>query len=502
VTVKASGLRLANSTARDLAAVDGLATVDFTPDAAQIDAQLTGGAASRLRLSGTAALGTRGALNLKLDGKFDAALANPLLAARGERIAGTVAIEGTVTGSASSPAIDGTIGFAHGDLRDDVQGLHLTDMAAQLVAEQGVLRIASLTARAPPGQLTMTGTIGVLQSKIPVSLQLRAQDAQLISGDLLTSNLGADLKLQGTLREAVELSGTINLNRTVIGIPNALPPEVAVLDVRRPGQTPPAPAERDLVIGLDLALHAPRQIIVQGRGLNAELGGDLHIGGTTAAPRVSGGFELIRGTLSLSSSQLTNLKGTVSFDGDGLKHRIDPTLDFSALSADGIATLRLTGHSDAPQFTLSSAPPLPQDEILARLLFGENVSQLTALQVAQIGVALTTLSGSAGEGFNPIARVQKALGLDQLSVGGPGNSTGAGTQSPGANVQAGRYVSERVFVGAKRSTSGVSQVVVDVDLSKHLKLQTRVGNGTATTQGTTPENDPGSSVGIKFQFEY
>jgi translocation and assembly module TamB len=43
---------------------------------------------------------------------------------------------------------------------------------------------------------------------------------------------------------------------------------------------------------------------------------------------------------------------------------------------------------------------------------------------------------------------------------------------------------------------------VDVDLSKHLKLQTRLGNGTATTQGITPENDPGSSVGMVYQFEY
>jgi translocation and assembly module TamB len=45
-------------------------------------------------------------------------------------------------------------------------------------------------------------------------------------------------------------------------------------------------------------------------------------------------------------------------------------------------------------------------------------------------------------------------------------------------------------------------VEVDVDLTKHLKLQTRLGNGTATTQGTTPENDPGSSVGVAYQFEY
>jgi translocation and assembly module TamB len=41
-----------------------------------------------------------------------------------------------------------------------------------------------------------------------------------------------------------------------------------------------------------------------------------------------------------------------------------------------------------------------------------------------------------------------------------------------------------------------------VDLTRHLKLQTRLGNGTASVQGTTPENDPGSSVGLVYQFEY
>jgi translocation and assembly module TamB len=45
-------------------------------------------------------------------------------------------------------------------------------------------------------------------------------------------------------------------------------------------------------------------------------------------------------------------------------------------------------------------------------------------------------------------------------------------------------------------------LAVDVDLTKHLKLQTRLGNGNATAQGTTPENDPGSSLGLAYQFEY
>ena len=116
------------------------------------------------------------------------------------------------------------------------------------------------------------------------------------------------------------------------------------------------------------------------------------------------------------------------------------------------------------------------------------------------------MSGVGGSGPNPLARVQKSLGLDVLSVqsGGSGGSSGSpqGNQNSGTVLEAGRYVSNRVFVAGRQSTTGFSQVEVDVDLSKHLKLQTRLGNGSSTTQGVTPENDPGSSVGMVYQFQY
>jgi translocation and assembly module TamB len=503
ITVSATGVRAANDAARDLHALDLHARVKLDGNTAEVDAHLGAGQASQLTLSGTAPLKTAGELSLKIQGQLDAALANPLLEAHGARAAGMITINATVTGPARSPEVGGTVDLARGEIRDYLQGVHLSDMAAHLTGEHGTLKIARFTARAVPGEVSMTGTIGVLEPKLPVDLHLIAKDARPVTSDILTSNLDADIKVAGTLRERVQVSGTIGLRRTMIGIPNSLPPDVGVLDVRRPGAAPP-PREHKLVIALDLKLHAPREVLVQGRGLNAELGGDLQITGTTETPVVNGGFELIRGTFALAGSTLTFTKGEVSFNGAGLKGRINPTLDFTAqtYAVDAQETLHITGLADAPQFELSSVPPLPQDEILARLLFGQTASQLSTLQIAEVAAGLATLGGVGGSGPNPLARVQKALGLDRLSVGSSSGSTATGSQNQGTSLQAGRYVSSRVFVGAKQSTTGFSQVEVDVDLSKHLKLQTRLGNGTATTQGTTPENDPGSSVGLTYQFEY
>ena len=501
VTVKAADVRFGNAAARDLHALDLQATARLDGSTAQLDAKLSAGENSQLALAGSTPLGGGGALNLKLNGRLDAGLANPVLEARGERAAGILSIDTTVTGQLDAPVIAGTIDLADGDVRDYAQGVHLSGITAHAIGSQGTIKIESLSAHAAPGDLSITGTLGLLQPKMPIELQLTAHNAQPFASDILTSNLSADLKVKGTLRERIDVSGTVNLNRTVIGIPNSLPPDIAVLDVRRPGQKPPA--EGKVIVALDVELHSPRELLVQGRGLNAELGGDVHLGGTTDSLHADGGFELVRGTFSLASSQLTFKSGKVSFNGSGLKHKIDPTLDFTAETAtsDATTTLHITGYADAPQFDLSSSPPLPQDEILARLLFGESAAQLTVLQVAEIGAALASLSGVGGSGPNPLVKVQKALGLDRLSVGG-GTSTGVAGQTSGAAIEAGRYVSNRVFVGAKQSTTGFSQVEVDVDLSKHLKLQTRLGNGTATTQGTTPDNDPGSSIGLLYQFEY
>jgi translocation and assembly module TamB len=279
-----------------------------------------------------------------------------------------------------------------------------------------------------------------------------------------------------------------------------------VLDVRRPGKAPPPPPDKPLIITLNITVDAPRQILVKGRGLDAELGGELRIRGTTDVPSVGGSFDLQRGNFTLGSSLLTFSQGTVTFNGAGLKKKIDPTLDFVAQTQvlEVTATVKITGLADQPKIELSSSPDLPQDEIMARLLFGESASQLSALQVVQIGAALAQLTGGGGGSLNPLAKIQKTLGLDRLTVGS-GPATGAGAtsqQNQGYNVEAGRYVSSRVFVAVKESTTGQSQLAVDVDLTKHLKLQTRLGNGSTTAQGTTPENDPGTSVGLAYQFEY
>ncbi|HEY5263441.1 MAG TPA: translocation/assembly module TamB domain-containing protein, partial [Steroidobacteraceae bacterium] len=505
VRLSATGLAFADDAALGLPPLDLQATAQLKGNTADVDARLNAGTTSRLTVVGHAPLAADGALDMKITGNLDVGLINPMLEARGQHATGELNIDATVAGSVAAPQIGGNMKLTKGSVRDYGRGVSLSDIAAEVVGSDGALQIKSLTATAAPGTLSMSGTVGVLQAGVPVDLKITAKNAQPIVSKLVTANLDADLHVSGTARARLNVAGTVHLNRTLVGIPSSLPPNVAVLDVRRRGKAPSGAPGKQLVIGLDVSVHAPQEILVQGRGLDAEMGGKLHVRGTADSPQVSGSFDLLRGSFSLVGNKLSFTDGHVSFNGAGLKNRIDPTLDFTAqtTAADVTATLRISGYADAPQFAFTSSPALPQDEIMARLLFGVNAAQLSGLQVAQIGAALATLSGVGGDsGLNPLAKLQKSLGLDRLTVGAATTNTAAGTESSGASIEAGRYISKRVYIEAKQSTAGTSQLEADVDLTRHLKLQTRLGNGTASVQGTTPENDPGSSVGLTYQFEY
>ncbi|MEP6885753.1 MAG: translocation/assembly module TamB domain-containing protein [Gammaproteobacteria bacterium] len=506
VRLSAKGLTAADDAAFGLPPLDVTAAVQLQGGTAQVDAHLVAGSASRLSLTGKAPLAADGALELKINGKLDIGMINPLLEARGQHAAGDLTVDATVTGSVADPQIEGSVNLTKGSVRDFARGVGLTDINAAIIGSAGTLQIQTFTATAAPGTVTVSGKVGVLQKGIPVDLLIKAVNAQPLVSKLVTANLNAELHVSGTARERLDIAGTVHLNRTLIGIPNGLPSNVAVLEVRRRGKTTPRVPDKPLVIGLDVGVQAPQEILVQGRGIDAEMYGDLHIGGTTDSPYVSGEFDLRRGNFTLAGNKLNfSTDSRVSFNGAGLKNKIDPSLDFKAEAtvADATVTLTITGYADSPQFEFTSSSGLAQDEIMARLLFGVSGSQLTALQLAQVGAALATLSGvGGGGGLNPLVKLQKSLGLDRLTIGAGTSNTAAGPENSGASIQAGRYISKRVYVEAKQSTTGTSQLEADVDLTKHLKLQTRLGNGTATVIGTTPENDPGSSIGLIYQFDY
>ena len=468
--------------------------------AARIAARLDAGRQIALALDGTAPTSATGALGLRARGNIDLAVANAVLGAEGRQAGGQLALDLGVSGTVQAPRLDGTVRLEHGQIQDFAQGVRLTDIEALIRAQGQSIGIDRFVAHAGDGTLEASGSVGVLLPGLPVDLHLTAHNARPLSSDLLTAVLDMDITARGQAQSRLDVAGTVTIESASINIPSSLPASVATLNVIRPGETPPpaANAAGSRVIGLDLAVKSPGQIFVRGHGLDAEMAGRLHVGGTTTAPQVSGGFDMRRGTFSLAGVTLTFTRGRVGFNGAGVTNSIDPSLDFTAESfvdAD-VARLNVGGYASAPKITLSSNPPLPQDQVLALILFQQTSTKLSTTQLASLAAALAELSGGGGGG-GVLNSVRSTLGLDRLSIGSGGANTS------GASVEAGKYVAKGVYVGARQSTSGSgTQAQVQIDLTRRLKLETVVGTGGQVTGTTTPENDPGSSVGLKYQFQY
>jgi translocation and assembly module TamB len=499
IRVSARNMRATTGPAASVPAAQILANVTLNGATAAIDVRMNAGPKLRLAAAGTAPLKPDAALNIQATGNLDLTLLDPILQAGGRRARGAMALNLAATGSPAKPALNGTITLAGGEIQDFAQGIRISGIAARIEADGDTVRISRFEGRAGPGTLDVSGTVGVTAPGLPVDMHITARNARPLASDLLTATLDADLTVHGQAAGNLDAVGKVLLHKVEINVPDALPPSVAVLNVRRPGdKPPPPPSAASSSVKLDIAVDAPSNIFVRGHGLDTELGGTLHIGGVATAPAIAGGFDMRRGDFSLAGTTLNFSKGSVGFNGTGVQHKIDPTLNFEADSYQGgiTATLKITGYADAPKIALSSVPDLPQDEVLAHLLFGQSMKQLSAIQIAEIGAALAEISGVTGGG-NPLDSVRKGLGLDRLSVGG-------GTNGAGASVEAGRYVAKGVYVGAKQATSGAggTQAEVQIDLTRHLKLQTTLGTGGGSTQGATPENDPGSSLGLSYQFEY
>lgn len=498
ITLKGDGLRTAFSS-RAVPPATLEARAQLLGDHAAITANVQGGNATSLAVSGTIGLAADSPINLHAKGLADLALFDPLLTADGRRLRGKLAFETDIGGTFAGPRVTGSGQLSDGEFQDYLRGVQIQNITAAIQAQGADIRITQFQGRAGKGTLSGSGNINLSAPGLPVDFTLDAKDARPIVSDLFTASLSGNIKMTGTLTNQLNLSGDIRVLGGEINLPDNFPPEVAVLNVRQRGRPAPPPPSTSRV-NLDIAVRTAAPIFVRGHGIDAEMGGAIRVGGTSAAPTISGGFQMNRGSYDAAGQRLDFTTGRIGFDGMGLRNRFDPTLDFVAQTvSNGItARLNVTGYASAPKISLSSTPQLPQDEIVAHLLFRQDVKQLTPLQLASIAQALAAMGGIGG-GLNPLGLVRRNLGLDRLSVGSASSGV-PGEQS--TTVEAGRYVTRGVYVGVKQTLSGGTQTQVQVDITRRLKAQATLSTGTDATTTRRAGEDTGSSIGLAYELEY
>ncbi|GBR69444.1 translocation/assembly module TamB domain-containing protein [Gluconobacter kanchanaburiensis] len=498
VSLTGRDLRMQTGPAASLPAAQILANIGLGGNSAKVDATLGAGPSVALAVRGTAPLSKTGALALAMTGHVDLAVGNAVLGASGMGMAGKVGINLNVAGTAAQPRATGQVTLENASFDHYAQGVHLSRINGALVASGDSIAVNHIVAHAGAGTIALDGNIGAFRPDLPVDLHITSDRARPISSDLLTAIIDTDLHVHGQATTRLDVDGKVTIPNATINIPDSMPASVPQLDVIRPGQKPPSASGTGMVIGLGVDVISPGEFFVRGHGVFAEMQGRLRVRGTSAEPSLNGGFDLKRGNFNLGGINLNFTNGRVAFNGSGVNHKLDPTLDFRAdRNASGtLASLLVTGYASAPKIDFASVPSLPRDQVLSILLFGTDSHSLSTTQLAELGAAVVQLAG--GSAFDPMSKVRNLLGLDRLAVGG-----GSGVDNGGTSVEAGKYVMKGVYVGAKQATSGSgTQAQVQIDLTKRLKFNTTVGTGGQVTGFTTPENDPGSSIGLSYGYSY
>lgn len=223
---------------------------------------------------------------------------------------------------------------------------------------------------------------------------------------------------------------------------------------------------------------------MRGRGLDSEWRGDLDVQGTAGQPLLVGTLQVIRGRFDFLDKTFDLTQGAISFFGSSPPV---PVLDFTAQSKmkDITAILKVSGPAAAPVIDITSDPPLPREEVLARVLFGRSADRITPVQALRLAQALRTLSSARSlPVLDLLGGTRKLLGLDRLEIRTSDEEAGTG-------LGLGKYLTDEIYVDVQKNLSGEGgKLSVEVELTPNLTVESEVGSNAQT------------GVGLNWKLDY
>ncbi|MBK5928952.1 translocation/assembly module TamB domain-containing protein [Rhodobaculum claviforme] len=444
-----------------------------------IDARVTGQMGRDL----TAALAVNGTANLALVNRF----ADPL------NLQGPVRFDLRLDGPPGLEALSGTVATTGARLVVPQAGLTLEGIGANIDLGRGQVSVDARAQVQGGGSITAGGTIG-LGAGLPAALRIDLAGARLTDRRIYETRVSGGVSIDGPLTGGGRISGALSLAETEVRIPSTglgvggyTPPGIVHV-----GESGPARLTRLRAgingdaetaetggnpFALDVTLSSPNRLFIRGRGLDAEMGGELRLTGTTARVIPAGEFALIRGRLDILGRRFTLSEGAARMTG-----RFVPFITMTATTqTDGVnASILVEGEANDLGISFQSVPDLPEEEVVALILFGRGLDRLSPFQAAQLASAVATLAGRGGEGV--VGNLRQGFGLDDLDV----STTDDGL----AALRVGRYLTENIYTDVTVDSEGRSEVSINLDVSRSVTVR-----GRTDTEGR-------SGVGVFFERDY
>ncbi len=436
-------------------------------------------------------LNADGTLDLDVDGSAPLALANAALDPR--RLSGQANFDLAVNGPPALTSLSGNVTFANGRLAAPNLGQALSDIGGSITLRSGQAQIALNSRVEGGGGLTIVGPVG-LTDRNDAALGITLENVVLSDPDLYRTGVDGQITVTGPLQGGARIAGVLNLGQTDVQVPSSAISSLGELpDVTHVG----APADVRRTLGragllqseaangggggrpfpLDLTINAPSRIFIRGRGLDAELGGSLRIGGTTDNVLPVGRFSLVRGRIDILQQRFALTEGVATLQGD-----FEPFIRLVATTETETGTvinIIVEGPAGSPEVRFVSVPELPQDEVLAQLIFGRDLQSISPLQAVQLASAISTLAGRGGGALDSF---RANLGLDDFDV--------TTDEEGNAAVRAGAYLSDNVYTDVTVTSTGDTEINLNLDITSEI-----------TAKGSV-DQDGETSLGVFFERDY
>ncbi len=395
-------------------------------------------------------------------------------------LAGPVRIAARATGTLADPRITGTVASDDMTVQSALTGTRITQVSARgnfAGSRLELVRFAGQTGGG--GSVTGSGTVdlaGISANRGP-SLDLRAsaKGARLLDANGLEATITGPLRIVSNGMGGT-IAGRVRLDRASWALGNAAEdnalPRIATREINgEPGRARTQLSSRDAEWRYLVNATAANRVAVEGLGLSSEWGIDIALRGTVSDPRIGGSAQLVRGAYTFAGTRFDLTRGRILFDvGEPINPRLDVLAETTKNGTN--VNIAITGNALSPAIAFSSDPALPEEEILARLLFGGSVTSLSATDAVQLAAALASLQGGGG-GLDPIGKLRRSIGLDQLRIVSADPLIGRGT-----GVAIGKNITRNIYVELITDGRGYSATQVEYRITSWLALL-----GTVSTIG-------------------
>ena len=379
----------------------------------------------------------------------------------------------SLSGSLASPVIKGHCNIENGYYENYYSGFQLQNISAKILGEQQSLILRSFTAQdgQKKGKLSLKGQLQALwKEKLPFNFEGEFSRINVAEMQWVRAEAGGTLHIFGDL-DGAHVNAQAAIIESDISIPEQLPTQLPDLQVKYINAPKPVSVEtgdlsaKHYPIFLDMHIYAPDGIFVSGKGLNSEWKGNFQIGGTYTDMEAKGQLEMMEGEFLFSGRGFKLTEGSISFSG---KPHEMPWINLAGQMRlqDLDILARLKGPLNSPQIAFQSIPPLPMGSILSHLLFGQDLSEINALQAAQIVNSLASFSPTSS---SILSDTRRSLGIDRLRIiATPTSDEGAQSLS----LQVGKYVTRGVLVSVSQGfEAGSTNLSVEVDLANGIIFQ-------------------------------